>query len=395
MARVLSNRKAADGLFLLAIGAALTSLILFPGQAVEAARSGWELCCSVIIPSLFPFFVLSSLCVELGLVRYLSLAMERFMQPLFGVSGACAPAFALGIIGGYPVGARTAISLYEKRYISKDETERLLAFCNNCGPAFILGVAGASVFHSSGAGLLLYGAHIAASVLVGVLLKPRGRGNRQVRTGAAPVRVQAVGFASAFTSCVKDSFFSTLSICAFVTFFTVVVRMLFLTGLMTAAASALSWVLGRFGLTADLAQRLLIGVIELSSGVWSLADAAGSLPGRLSMAAFILGWAGLSVHCQVLSFLGSTGLRVRTYLMGKLLHGLFSAALVWALARTLPLKQPVSAYLAQEVSGLANLNFSAALTASTISAGCVWLVVMGICLWMMAKAASHRRRNVL
>ena len=395
MARVLSDRKAADGLFLLALGAALLSLLLYPGQAVEAARSGWELCCSVIIPSLFPFFVLSSLCVELGLVRYLSLAMQRIMQPLFGVSGACAPAFALGIIGGYPVGARTAISLYEKRYITKFEAEHLLAFCNNCGPAFILGVAGAGVFHSSGAGLLLYGAHIAASVLVGVLMKPRGKGSVEGRTAAVPAPVQPPGFAAAFTGCVKDSFFSTLGICAFVIFFTVVVRMLFLTGAMAAAAAALAWALGRFGLTADLAQRLLIGVIELSSGVWSLAEAAGSLPGRLSMAAFILGWAGLSVHCQVLSFLGSTGLRVRTYLVGKLLHGILSAALVWGLARLLPLSEPVSVYLAREVSGLVSMNFSAALTASTIAAGCVWLAVMAICLGMMAKEASHRRRNVV
>ena len=395
MARVLSSRKAVDGLFLLALGAALLSLLLYPAQAVEAARSGWELCCGVIIPSLFPFFVLSSLCVELGLVRYLSLAMQRVMQPLFGVSGACAPAFALGIIGGYPVGARTAISLYEKRYITRYEAEHLLAFCNNCGPAFILGVAGASVFHSSGAGLLLYGAHIAASVLVGMVMKPRGTGGREAVPAAVPASVPPAGFATAFTGCVKDSFFSTLGICAFVIFFTVVVRMLFLTGAMTAAAAALGWVLGRFGLTADLAERLLIGIIELSSGVWSLADAAGTLPGRLSMAAFILGWAGLSVHCQVLSFLGTTGLRVRTYLFGKLLHGLFSAALVWGLARLLPLREPVAVYLAREVSGLASMNFSAALTASTVAAGCVWLVVMVICLGMMAKEAFHRRRNVV
>ena len=113
------------------------------------------------------------------------------------------------------------------------------------------------------------------------------------------------------------------------------------------------------------------------------------------MAAFILGWAGLSVHCQVLSFLGTTGLRVRTYLFGKLLHGLFSAALVWGLTRLLPLREPVAVYLAREVSGLASMNFSAALTASTVAAGCVWLVVMAICLGMMAKEAFHRRRNVV
>ena len=34
----------------------------------------------------------------------------------------------------------------------------------------------------------------------------------------------------------------------------------------------------------------------------------------------MLGWAGFSVHCQVLSFLGGSGLSVKTYLIGKLLQ---------------------------------------------------------------------------
>lgn len=71
------------------------------------------------------------------------------------------------------------------------------------------------------------------------------------------------------------------------------------------------------------AEHLLAGLLEMSSGVSSLTG--GALSGRLSMAAFMLGWAGLSVHCQVLAFLGDSGLSLRTYLTGKLLHGGLSA----------------------------------------------------------------------
>ena len=62
---------------------------------------------------------------------------------------------------------RQAIALYENGQCSKTEAERLLAFCNNSGPAFILGVVGTGIFASSRAGLLLYLAHIAASLCVG------------------------------------------------------------------------------------------------------------------------------------------------------------------------------------------------------------------------------------
>ena len=91
------------------------------------------------------------------------------------------------------------------------------------------------------------------------------------------------------------------------------------------------------------------------------------------MAAFMLGWAGVSVHCQVLSFLGDSGLSARTYLIGKLLHGGFSAALVWLLTRLFPLSEPVSSYLAQQVESIAGMDFSSALAVSTVSAWVVWL----------------------
>ena len=196
----------------------------------------------LIIPSLFPFFVLSSLVVELGLARYLGRLLEGVMRPLFHVSGACASAFALGFVGGYPVGAKTAISLYEKGMCTRTEAERLLAFCNNSGPAFILGVVGAGTFASSAVGVALYLAHALASVCVGLLFRfyKAGEDCSKGKARRSSPQFQAQRFSTAFTGSVKNSFLSTLNICAFVVFFTVVIQLLirsgFLPGLAPAAA---------------------------------------------------------------------------------------------------------------------------------------------------------------
>lgn len=89
------------------------ALICWPKEVSAAVRDGLGLCYNVIIPSLFPFFILSSLVVSLGMAGYLGRLLEPVMRPLFHVSGACAAALALGFIGGYPVGARSALTLYE------------------------------------------------------------------------------------------------------------------------------------------------------------------------------------------------------------------------------------------------------------------------------------------
>ena len=288
MPRRFSRGRMREALLCAALLCATLALLLFPQESMAAVREGLQLCYNVIIPSLFPFFVLSSLVVDLGLARYLGRALEGVMRPLFRVSGACASALALGFIGGYPVGAKTAIGLYEKGMCSKTEAERLLAFCNNSGPAFILGVVGAGVFASSKVGVLLCLAHAAASVCIGVLFRFYGRREEPARREACSrPHFQAQRLTTAFTGAVKSSFLSTLNICAFVVFFTVVIRLLTLSGVLPGIAQLLSFLFSPFGLTQEWAQRLLTGVIEISSGVWTLTG-EGGLPGRLSMAAFML-----------------------------------------------------------------------------------------------------------
>ena len=392
MSRILWRPKFRDGVFSLGVALMVLSLLLFPKQSVAAAGDGVQLCLNVILPSLFPFFVLSTLCVELGMIGALGKLMQPLMAPLFRVSGCCAGAFLLGIIGGYPVGARTAISLYESGQCSRDEAERLMSFCNNSGPAFILGVVGAGIFSSSKAGLWLYGAHVAASVLVGILFRFYGKGTV---TQSLPLQAAASdrSLTVIFIEAVKDAFSATLNICAFVIFFTVVIRLLFLTGVITHLAMLLSTLLGSLGLRQDMAESLLSGAIEMTSGVWSLRDMAASLGSRMCMAAFILGWAGLSVHCQVLSFIGQSGLCTRTYFFGKLLHGFLSAGLIWILSGLLGWNRSVSAILAGQVTTIARLSFRRALTVSLSTTLLLGLIFTAVSLLVYAKGAFHRRGN--
>lgn len=393
LSKLLSRQGVRDLFLGLALLCATLSLMLYPQDSMSAAREGLKLCYNVIIPSLFPFFVLSALVVDLGLAGYIGRALEGLMRPLFNVPGACASAFVLGFVGGYPVGARTALNLYQKGMCTKTEAERLLSFCNNSGPAFILGVVGAGVFASSRVGVLLYLAHAAASICVGLFFRFYRRGKKGREARVSP-KFEAERFTTAFTGAVKNSFLSTLNICAFVVFFTVVIRLLFLSGALPALARLLGVLLSPLGFTQEWAERLLTGAIELSSGVWTLSG-AGGMAGRMSMAAFMLGWAGLSVHCQVLSFLGGSGLSVRTYIAGKFLHGGLAALFTALLVRLFPLKEPVAAYLAEQVEGIAGIDFSTALTISTAAAWVMWLLFCGAAAAAVRKTSRKRKHAVV
>lgn len=362
----------------LAIGIFAAGLIIFTRETSQAAADGVSLCTQVLIPSLFPFFVVSSLCVQTGLAAFIGRAFEKPMRFLFRVPGVCAPAFVLGLVGGYPVGAKTAISLYEQELCSKNEAERLLGFCNNSGPAFILGAVGASLFGGAMAGLLLYGAHVLASVTVGILFRFWGvRRERRSASRTAPQRFDAVRIplGRAFTGAVTSSFASILNICAFVIFFAVAIRLLTLIRVIPMLARGLGVLLAPLGLDAAFAEKLLSGLLEVTSGVKGLLALSASLNAKLTAAAFMLGWAGVSVHCQVLNFIGESGLSPVPYLAGKALHGCLAAAFTWLGARLLPFDAAVSKGLVAQIAALSSLDLSQSFWASLGASFACWLIL--------------------
>ena len=100
MGRLLAKYR--DWLLGAGLFCAALALMAYPQESMEAARDGLSLCANVIVPSLFPFFALAALVVELGLSRYLGKLLEGVMAPLFRVNGACASALALGFVGSAP-----------------------------------------------------------------------------------------------------------------------------------------------------------------------------------------------------------------------------------------------------------------------------------------------------
>lgn len=306
-------KGALTGLGLLVWAAAL---VCKGSESAQAAREGLALCGRVIVPNLFPFFVLSSLAVSLGLAQGLGRLLAPLMEPLFHVSGAGGAALAVGLLAGYPAGARSVRELYEARSLNKEEAERLLGFCNNCGPAFLMGAAGSGVFGSPSAGLVLLTCHWLGALCVGVLLG-RLAPAKSGRTAIPDIR--SVSFSAAFTGAVASALSATLNVCAYVVLFQMLAALLRQWGILGGCAAMLD----RLGLGCG--EAVAAGLLELSGGVTALAGAP--LRAGMTAASFLMGFGGLSVLCQTLSALEGSGLDLRWALRGKVLHGVFSAGL--------------------------------------------------------------------
>lgn len=112
---------------------------------MKAAQSGLTLFANSVLPSLLPFFIATELLCHTNIIHYLGRCLNGIMRPLFNVPGEGSFAFLMGIISGYPTGAKIVSNLKEKKICNTEECERLIAFTNNSGPLFIVGTVGARI----------------------------------------------------------------------------------------------------------------------------------------------------------------------------------------------------------------------------------------------------------
>ena len=302
--------------------AVFAALLLRPQAAADGARAGLLLCAQTLIPALFPFMAASGLLLRLGAPQRLGEALSPLSRRLFGVGGAGGGAFLLGIFGGYPLGAVTVTELFQSGALEKKEAERLLAFCDNSGPAFIVSAVGTAAFGSAGTGFFLYFVHVLAAVLAGALARPKSGAQGAKMPAAAPA-----AFPRAFTESVRAATGTMVTVCGFAVFFNVLVGLLDADGGLSLAVGGIS---SQFGAALHFTRALLLGVLELGTGAAALQGLAPDAA-NLSLAAFLLGWGGLSVHAQAAAIALQGGLSPARHELGKLAHGLLSALLVWIL----------------------------------------------------------------
>lgn len=302
------------------------ALTLCSAQVIQSCRYAVELCLSLILPSLFPFFVLSVLLNRLGLPGYLGRLLTPLASRVYGVTGAGASALLIGLTGGYPLGAAYIADMERSGAITAREGERLLAFCNNSGPAFIIGAVGAGAFGSGKAGLLLYLCHVLSAMMTGLFFRQKDY-CREI----PPLQLDTVYISQALPEAVKQAMGALLNVCGFVMCFTVLVGLLDAGGAFSLLCGQLS---AAFGLELQFTHAALTGVLELGSAAGALRGLAPT-PLNMALAAGILGWGGISVHFQTLAVLAGSKIKGALHFAGRLISASIGMVLAYALSMLL------------------------------------------------------------
>ena len=313
-------------------------LVLFTKSNFNAAKKGITLWANNVVPSLFPFFVAVELLKHTNLIYFLSIKLDKYMKPIFNLPGVASFPFVMGLISGYPVGAKIVSDLYSNNLCTQKESERMLAFTNNSGPLFIIGTVGCSFYSNTSIGILLLISHILSSICVGIILgiisRIKSATNKftanSTQSASAnnfssllqdDIRIADLGgiLGSAIVSAIK----SILMIGGFVTIFSVILSILNSTKILTIISYFISNI---FHINPDYIVGLLTGFLEFTNGLYKISTINNKMLSiNLIISSFIIGFGGISVTLQVLNIISKNKLSIKTYIFGKLLHGTISA----------------------------------------------------------------------
>jgi len=321
-----------------------SAMLTYPQDVLAAATQGLTAWAEYVLPALLPFFIISELLMGAGLVHLLGVLLEPVMRPIFRLPGASAFVLTMGFTSGPPIGAVLTTKLFKENLITRHEAERLITFTNNASPGFMLGAVSAGMFGNPALGLILAFANYLSNLLLGIGLRFYHPQTPPVPVPAGGTSLWRRGFQAMLQAQRKDkrpigqligdsvhnSINTILVVGGFILFFSVLLRVLSILGVVQFLTTGLDIILSPLGLDPSLYPAIANGLFEMTLGTKEAALANAPLFQQLLLASAIMAWSGLSVLGQVASFTAGTGIRLTPFILGRGVHACLAAAITAA-----------------------------------------------------------------
>ncbi len=276
-------------------------LITMPEICIEGARNGLLLWFETILPTLFPFFIISRLIIELKLC-------PRKLLPFY-------PIF-VGLLSGYPTGALTISSMYSQKQLSKHTAENLLVLCNNASPAFLISYVACTKLHLTNS-YIIWISVVGSSALICILFCLFNKSDtKNTCTHKNPAEYSA-GLLNLklFENIIMKSFEILLLIGGYVIIF-----------------SLLANVILSLPFNKNIST-ILSGICEITTGINLITSKTCTLNYELKciFSSAICGFGGMSALIQTYSGIKESGLSLKKYLFQRILCALLSGLICFIL----------------------------------------------------------------
>lgn len=284
--------------FALVALSAAALVIIFPDIIRTSVLEGISLCVKSIVPTLFPFIILSDFLLSLYPVSKHSLSSALF-EKAFGIGAVCVSAFVCGAICGFPIGAILIKSLYDNGAIDKKDAENMLPIATLPSFVFVISGVGSGLFGNVKLGMFLWFASFISTIAVGFIFRS---GDKKL-----PIIREIPKAKFNLASSIKKSGFTAINISSFIIFFSAVLGVL------------------KSVIKNEYICAVLAAFFEIGNACNYIAYSGITYSVKLPLLCFALGFSGLSVFMQVVGVVSDSKISCKTYFVQKTLQGVLCA----------------------------------------------------------------------
>lgn len=311
-------KKNYEFIFCIILFCVILTISLNPEPYISSTFVGLKVWATIVLPSLFVFFILTKLFMGLNSSLKLFNFLDKIFYKLFKVKKTGGYVFFMSAISGYPIGAKLISEFYLNGTISQVEAKRLISFCSTSGPMFIVGSVAVNMFNDYKLGIIILISHLFSSLLNGLFYRNIGTRFIQNDTKNTPNNI-SVSTKKSLNDVMYDTIISILMVGGYITLSFTLLE--FITRL-----SIFSYIQNFFENTLNFTsfESILKGMVELTNGCVSLVNINISKRVLCILLTALTSFGGLSIHLQSQMFLSKVKIKYRYFLLTKVTQTIIS-----------------------------------------------------------------------
>lgn len=302
----------------------ILQMILNPKTCINLTLEGTKLFFISVFPSLFPFLVISNLMIYFDGIQIYSKLLGTILCKPLKLPKECSIVLLINALCGYPVGAKYACDLYEKKIIDYKTCERLLNIASSASPLFLVGALGASMLNNTTYGYIILISSWISCIIMGLILPNNNYNFDKPKTYSLHSKNNTPNLGNALKESIDSSIKNCLIIGGFIIIFYIITNIIKSNALFSIAIKNIS---NSLSINSQLLEGALLGILEMTNGCYLISISHSNIIIKIIILSFLVSFSGLSIISQVYSFTAKYHFSNKKYIRYKFIQAFICSSI--------------------------------------------------------------------
>ena len=259
-----------------------------------------------LIPSIFPFLLITSLLYNYGLIDILSKIFGKIIKKIYNLEEKGSYAIISSMFSGYPSGSKYTKELLIDKEIDIKSANHLITFTSYANPLFVILVIGETLLNNKKIGIYIFIIHLISGLLTGVLFKTKEE-KKSIKKEREKNKRK---FINVLISNINDTFKILFNMLGIMIFFRMIITII------------------NKKIVNNYIKYIIEGLLEMTTGIIDISLSNITLKYKTAIIGFLISFGGLSIHFQTKSIIEGTGINYYKFLIARLIHSLLCFILI-------------------------------------------------------------------